>query len=181
MNQAKEINIHLPTGYAADMLVADLVGTDIRVIVLQRVLLHYLRALPEGRQHGVFFLAEEAITHADLSVRIGMAEELWPSLDAVNEPGDTSWSLALMMLTREHSVDRELLPHVAWKLLREARRAGRYKVQVSGEISDPQTVGDQLARCLDVLEGVKSLLTTVGQPIFERVAYCGVGGVLTRI
>jgi hypothetical protein len=164
----RTIQIYLPSGDPRGLRVAELTTSIVRVIEAPRKLLPEFLAMSEARQVGLYMLVGDDQDEGLTSVYIGQTGNVGQRLVEHNKLRDF-WSRALVMVSLTDSLTQTHGLYLEWLSLQEAASAGRYKLENGNTGSKPHTPAPLEADCLDIFETMRTLVTTLGQPVFEKV------------
>lgn len=188
MNAApKTIQIFLPSGDPQGIRVAEITTRIVQAIEVPRSLLQKFAAMDESRQVGVYFLFGQIDEDSDQSVYIGQTGNLAARLNGHNKNKDF-WDRAIVTISRTNSLTQTHALFLEWYCLKACREAGRYPDENGNSGSKPHTPPPLEADCLEIFETTRTLLATLGYPIFdpvvsgdsgadeEKVFYCKASG-----
>ena len=164
----KTIQIFLPGGDPQGIRIAEITTRILQVIEIPRSLLVEFSRMPESEQVGVYFLFGEG-GDAEKKVYIGQTGDLRGRLSAHNREKDF-WARALVVISRTNSLTQTHRIFLEWYCLNECRKAGRYPDENGNSGSKPFTPPPLEADCLEIFDTAKTLLATLGYPIFDPVA-----------
>jgi len=187
----KTIQIFLPGGAPRGIRIAEITTRIVQVIEVPRSLLADFLKMPESNQVAVYFLFGEADEGDNPSVYIGQTGDLRTRLPAHNKSKDF-WQRALVLISRTNSLTQTHALFLEWHCLQAAKKAGRYVDENGNGGSKPHTPAPLEADCHEIFETGRTLLSTLGFPVFEAVAgnpvsdraddvfYCTVTGIEGR-
>lgn len=164
----KTIQIFLPGGDPQGIRVAEITTRILQVIEVPRSLLGEFGKMAESEQVGIYFLFGEG-GDAETKVYIGQTGDLRGRLAAHNREKDF-WERALIVISRTNSLTQTHGVFLEWYCLNQCREAGRYPDENGNSGSKPFTPPPLEADCLEIFDTAKTLLATLGYPIFDRVA-----------
>lgn len=188
MARARTIQIYLPSGDPRGLRVAELTTSIVRVIEVPRSLLADFRLMPESKQVGLYFLFGGDQNGADAAVYIGQSGTLGDRLAQHNSAKDF-WNKALVVVSLTNNFTQTHAAYLEWSSIKAATEAGRYVLENGNAGNKPHTPPPLQADCDDVHDTARTLLATLGFPIFEPIAakpdgakpvelfYCTSGGV----
>jgi len=168
MTGPKTIQIFLPGGDPQGIRVAEITTRIVQVIDVPRSLLGEFFKMPESGQVAVYFLVGEAEDGTSQSVYVGQTGDLKQRLTSHNKDKEF-WQRALVLVSRTNSLTQTHALFLEWHCLQSVRKAGRYSDENSNSGSKPHTPAPLEADCMEVFETGKSLLATLGHPLFESV------------
>ncbi len=169
MNQTpKTIQIFLPGGDPQGIRVAEITTRILQVIEVPRKMLGDFFQMPESSQVGVYFLFGES-EEEEPTVYIGQTGDLKQRLGEHNRKKDF-WESALVVISRTNSLTQTHAVFLEWFAIDANRKAGRYSDKNGNSGSKPHTPPPLEADCLEIFDTAKTLLATLGYPIFAPVA-----------
>lgn len=176
--RARTIQIYLPDGDPRGIRIAELTTSIVRVIEVPRALLSNFQDMPEAEQVGFYFLCGEDDTGA-LRVYIGQSGCVGKRLDTHNSTKDF-WNKALVVVSLTHNMTQTHALFLEWLSIQMAHDSGRYTLENSTMGSKPHTPKPLQADCEDIQDMARTLLATLGFPIFEPIAPQTIAGVVTE-
>ncbi len=169
MNQTpKTIQIFLPGGDPQGIRVAEITTRILQVIEIPRKLLSDFFQMPESSQVGVYFLFGESDENDEPKVYIGQTGDLASCLATHNKKKDF-WERALVVISRTNSMTQTHAVFLEWYCLQACRKAERFADENGNSGSQPHTPAPLEADCLEIFDTAKTLLATLGYPVFEPV------------
>ncbi len=169
MNQTpKTIQIFLPGGDPQGIRVAEITTRILQVIEVPRSLLSQFSQMPESKQVGVYFLFGESDENDEPQVYIGQTGDLGSRLATHNKKKDF-WERALVIISQTNSLTQTHALFLEWHCLQACRKAARYADENGNSGSQPHTPAPLEADCLEIFDTAKTLLATLGYPIFESI------------
>jgi len=169
---AKTIQIFLPSGDPQGIRIAEVTTRIVQVIEVPRILLQDFVKMPECDQVALYFLFGETEDGSQQKVYVGQTGSLRERLMDHNKKKDF-WQRALLLISRTHSLTQTHALFLEWYCIQATRKAGRYADENSNSGSKPHTPAPLEADCLEVFETGRTLLATLGYPIFDPVANAG--------
>jgi predicted GIY-YIG superfamily endonuclease len=168
MNQTpKTIQIFLPGGDPQGIRVAEITTRILQVIEVPRKLLSDFFQMPESNQVGIYFLFGES-EGEEPNVYIGQTGDLSTRLKKHNNTKDF-WERALVVISRTNSMTQTHAVFLEWHCLQACRAAERYADENGNSGSQPHTPAPLKADCLEIFDTAKTLLATLGYPVFDPV------------
>ncbi len=164
----KTIQIFLPGGDPQGIRIAEITTRILQVIEVPRSLLGEFSQMPESSQVALYFLFGET-DDTDQRVYIGQTGDLRARLAAHNR-GKEFWERALIVISRTSSLTQTHGVFLEWYCLNACRTAGRYPDENGNGGSKPHTPAPLEADCLEIFDTAKTLLATLGYPVFDPVA-----------
>ena len=123
--------------------------------------------MPESDQVALYFLIGESADDAP-KVYVGQTGDLRARLANHNQKKDF-WERALVLVSRTDSLTQTHGLFLEWHSLQAIRQAGRYADENGNACSRPHTPAPLEADCLEVFETGRTLLSTLGHPVFDPV------------
>lgn len=168
----KTIQIFLPGGDPQGVRVAELTTRIVQVFEVPRILLPEFFKMPESSQVALYFLTGSEGDGSDPRVYVGQTGDLRTRLADHNQKKDF-WQKALVLISRTNSLTQTHTLFLEWHCLQATKAAGRYVVENGNSGSKPQTPAPLEADCLEIFDTGKTLLATLGFPIFDSVVSTG--------
>ena len=162
----KTIQIFLPHGDPQGIRVAEVTTRTVRAIDMPRKLLPEFARMKESKQVGVYFLFGASDEDERESVYIGQTGDLGKRLvrhDAKKE----FWKKAIVIVSRTDSLTQTHALFLEWHCLQVSREADRYANANGNSGSQPHTPAPLEAECLEIFETAKTLMGTLGYPMFD--------------
>ena len=164
----KTIQIFLPGGDPQEIRIAEITTRIVQVIEVPRSLLQEFLKMPESDQVALYFLFGEAGDGTDPRVYIGQTGDLRGRIVNHNQKKDF-WQRALVLISRTNSLTQTHALFLEWFCLQETKKAGRYADENNNSGSKPHTPAPLEADCLEIFETGRTLLSTLGYPVFDPV------------
>jgi hypothetical protein len=171
----KTIQIFLPGGDPRGIRIAEITTRIMQVIEVPRSLLPDFLAMPESNQVALYFLFGDEGDGSSPSVYIGQTGDLRARLANHNQKKEF-WQRALVWISRTNSLTQTHTLFLEWFCLQESKKAGRYADANGNKGSRPHTPAPLAADCHEIFETGRTLLATLGYPVFEPVAQPGPSG-----
>ena len=163
------IQIYLPGGDPRGIRVAELTTRIVQVLEVPRSLLSDFLKLPESKQVAVYFLVGQGTDAEDPKAYIGQSSDM-PMRFARHNAEKDFWQRALVLISRTQSLTQTHALFLEWFCLTEAKKAGRYVTTNGNSASRPYTPAPLEADCYEIYDTARTLLATLGHPLFEAVA-----------
>ena len=164
----KTIQIFLPGGDPQGIRIAEITTRILQVIEVPRSLLQDFMQMPESKQVGIYFLFGEAEEDDELKVYIGQTGDLGSRLSIHNKKKDF-WERALVVISQTNKLTQTHALFLEWYCLQACKDAGRYADENGNSGSKPHTPAPLEADCLEIFDTAKTLLATLGYPVFDPV------------
>jgi len=162
------IQIYLPGGDPQGIRVAELTTRIVQVFEVPRALLADFLKMPESKQVAVYFLVGQGSDTEDPKAYIGQTSDLPMRLPRHNQEKDF-WQRALVLISKTQSLTQTHALFLEWHCLQEAKRSGRYATTNGNNASRPHTPAPLEADCYEVYDTARTLLSTLGHPLFEPI------------
>lgn len=170
----KTIQIFLPGGDPLGIRTAEITTRIVQLIEVPRSLLQDFLQTPESSQVAVYFLFSRSGDGADSRVYIGQTGDLRTRLAKHNREMDF-WERALVLISRTNSLTQTHALFLEWCSIQATRMAGRYADENGNGGTRPHTPAPLEAECLEIFETSRTLLGTLGYPVFDAVGTAGEG------
>lgn len=164
----KTIQIFLPGGDPRGIRVAEITTRIVQVIEVPRSLLQDFLKMPESDQVALYFLFGEAEDGSEQKVYLGQTGDLRARLVKHNKEKEF-WERALVLISRTNSLTQTHALFLEWHCLQATRKAARYADENGNSGSRPHTPAPLEADCMEIFETGRTLLATLGYPIFDPV------------
>lgn len=188
----KTIQIFLPGGDPQGIRVAELTTRIVQVIEVPRSLLQEFLKMPESNQVALYFLIGESEDAEERRVYVGQTGDLRARLVKHNKEKDF-WQRALVLISRTNSLVQTHGLFLEWHCLQNIRSAGRFVDENGNAGSRPHTPPPMEVDCHEMFDTGRTLLSTLGYPLFdsvtknegggkdEEIFYCTVSGTSGRM
>lgn len=167
-NKGKTIQIYCPTGDPRGLRIAEITTSVPQAIVIPRTELAAGLDRVEISRVGLYLLFGPTDEGTDEQVYIGEADDCAVRLDQHAKDQDKRfWQNAVVIVSAKDALTKahgRLLEHWA---IGEAKKSGRYQVTNGTAPKKPPITEPMEADCADVFEVMRTLLTTLGYPVFE--------------
>lgn len=163
------IQIFLPLGDPRSIRIAEITTRIVQVIEVPRPQLDVFLAMPESDQVAVYFLFGHSDDGAAPRIYIGQTGDLRKRLASHNKDKDF-WQRALVLISRTSSLTQTHGLFLEWQCIQAARQAGRYATENGNAGIKPHTPAPLEADCMEIFDTGRTLLATLGHPLFEPVA-----------
>ena len=163
------IQIFLPLGDPRGIRIAEITTRIVQLIEVPRPQLDVFLAMPESEQVAVYFLFGQSEDGAEPKVYIGQTGDLRKRLASHNKDKDF-WQRALVLISRTGSLTQTHGLFLEWQCIQAARQAGRYVTENGNAGTRPHTPAPLEADCMEIFDTGRTLLATLGHPLFDPVA-----------
>ena len=164
----KTIQIFLPSGDPKGIRTAEVTTRIVQVIEVPRSLIQEFIKMPESDQVALYVLIGNEGDGTAPAVYVGETSDLRNRLASHNQKKDF-WQRALVLISRTNSLTRTHALFLESHCLQAVRTAGRYADQNGTSGSNPYTPAPLRADCLEIFETGRTLLATLGYPLFDPV------------
>lgn len=168
-NRPRTIQIYLPKGEPRGLRLAELTTSIVRVVEVPRTLLDQFLEMPEAAQVGVYLLINDDEDQEYPAVYIGQTGGAGKRL-AEHHKQKEFWNRALVVVSLTNSLTQTHALYLEWLGIKTANEAGRYKVENGTAGSKPHTPAPLEADCQEIFDTLRTLIATLGQPVFEPLA-----------
>lgn len=162
------IQIYLPGGDPRGIRQAELTTRIPQVIEVPRALLADFLKMPESKQVAVYFLVGQGADTEEPIVYIGQTSDMPMRLPRHNQEKDF-WDRALVLISKTNNLTQTHALFLEWHCLQEAKNSGRYITANGNNASRPYTPAPLEADCHEVYDTARTLLSTLGYPLFDPV------------
>lgn len=162
------IQIYLPGGDPRGIRLAEITTRIVQVLEVPRSLLGEFLKMQEAKQVALYFLVQPGSDTDEPKVYIGQSSDMVMRFGAHDKQKDF-WQRALVLISRTHSLTQTHALYLEWLSIQEAKKAGRYVVTNGNGGSRPYTPAPLEADCQEIYDTGRTLLATLGHPIFEPV------------
>ena len=165
----RTIQIFLPGGDPRGIRVAELTTRIVQAIEVPRSLLPDFLKMPESNQVALYFLFGGAEDGSEPRVYVGQTGDLRTRLVSHNKEREF-WERAVVVISSTNSLTQTHALFLEWHCLQASTKAGRYTNENGNSGSKPHTPAPLEADCLEIFETSRTLLATLGYPVFDAVA-----------
>lgn len=165
----RTIQIYLPSGDPRGIRVAELTTSVTRVIEVPRALLNEYLLRPEAKQVGLYFLIGDDDDQDFPPVYIGQTGTTGERLVDHHKKKEF-WNRALVAVSLTNNMTQTHALYLEWLSIQQANEAGRYKAENGNGGCRPHTPAPLEADCQEFFETIRTLIATLGQPVFEPLA-----------
>lgn len=163
------IQIFLPTGDPRGIRVAEITTRIVRVAEVPRSLLSEFCKTPEAQQVGVYLLVGGDADAEVQQVYVGQTGSL-PGRLAQHNQNKEFWNKALVVVSLTNSLTQTHALYLEWLFIKAATTAGRFSIENGNAGAKPYTPAPLEADCQEIYETARTLVTTLGYPVFDPVA-----------
>lgn len=165
----RTIQIHLPKGDPRGLRVAELTTSIVRVTEIPRALLDEFQDTPEAKQVGLYLLINDDEDQDYPAVYIGQTGGVGKRLGEHHKQKEF-WNRALVVVSLTNNLTQTHALYLEWLGIKTANEAGRYKVENGKAGSKLHTPAPLEADCQEIFDTLRTLVATLGQPVFEPLA-----------
>jgi hypothetical protein len=167
---AKTIQIFLPAGDPRGIRIAEITTRIVRVIEIPRSLVGDFLKMREAQQVGVYLLVGGGEGgEAQQQIYIGQSGGVGTRIGQHNQ-GRDFWNKALVLISLTNSLTQTHALYLEWLCLKAAQEAGRFVLENGNAGAKPYTPAPLEADCYEIYETARTLVATLGYPVFEAVA-----------
>ena len=164
----KTIQIFLPGGDPQGIRIAEVTTRIVQVIEIPRSLLGVFLKTPESTQVAVYFLIGKGEEDEEPTVYVGQTGDLRLRLNDHNRKKE--WERVLVLISRTNSLTQTHALYLEWLSIQEIRNAGRFADSNGTGGSKPHTPAPLTAECIEIFDTGRTLLATLGYPLFDALA-----------
>ena len=168
MNQGKTIQIYLPDGNPRSIRIAEITSRTVQATLIPRAKLAEASARTEIRNVGVYYLIGMAEESKLPQLYVGEAEDCVERLKQHNQNKDF-WQWALVITSKTQFFTKTHVKYLEWHSISECKTAGRYSLENGNSPSCPFVPEPVVADLLDNFDTIKTLVATLGYPLFEPI------------
>lgn len=167
----KTIQIYMPDGSPTSIKIAEITTRVIQLVLIPRNKLTMAGQRPEAKGVGVYFLFGKSDTDGKPNVYIGEAENCYERIKQHNRDSKKDfWNTAVVVASKTGSFTKSHVKFLESFFYKEALSNGRFHLE-NGNIPAPSALPEpMIADLMDNFETIKTLLSALGYPIFEKVA-----------
>ncbi|MCE7792207.1 GIY-YIG nuclease family protein [Salipaludibacillus sp. CUR1] len=167
----KTIQIFMPDGSPTSYKIAEITTRIVQLILIPRNKLTEMGNREEVNNVGVYFLFGRGETDNKASVYIGEAENCFERLKQHNRDSNKDfWNVAILAVTKTSSFTKSHVKFLESFCYQEAKKVDRYNVVNGNTPTQSRLSEPMVADLMDNFDTMKTLLSALGYPIFERVA-----------
>jgi hypothetical protein len=166
---AKTIQIYLPTGEPRGIRIADITTRLVLAALIPRSELGIGKSRQELDHPGVYFLFGENEDGAKPVVYIGQTEDVRKRLDSHNKT-KSFWKTAIFCISKSQNFTQAHIRYLEWYCMQQAKEIGRYELD-NGQVppNPPHVPEPMVAELLDIFDTMRTLISTLGYPVFEPI------------
>jgi hypothetical protein len=168
MMTGKTIQIFLPDGNPRSIKIAEITSRTVQAILIPRAKLDDAAKRAELKNVGVYFLIGAADEDTKPTLYVGEAEECLVRLKQQNKQKDF-WNTALVVISKTQYFTKTHIKFLESYCYAEAEKAGRYKLENPTVPTNPYVSESMEADLLDNFDTIKTLVATLGYPIFDQI------------
>lgn len=168
MSLGKTIQIYVPDGNPRSVKIAEITSRTVQIILIPRSKLDYAASRDELNNVGIYFLIDNPDDETTAFLYIGEAEDCLIRLKQQNKAKDW-WNVALVIISKTQYFTKTHIKYLEWYCYSEAEKASRYRLDNSTIPTKPFVSESIEADLLDNFDTIKTLVSTLGYPIFEQI------------
>ncbi|APA84078.1 GIY-YIG nuclease family protein [Paraburkholderia sprentiae WSM5005] len=165
-NRPQTIQIYLPSGDPRGLRVAEITTRIVRVIEIPRSLVSEFATMSEANQVGLYFLLGGTDDGVSPKVYIGQSGNVGTRILQHNQSKDF-WNKALVAVSLTNNLTQTHALFLEWLSIKEAQQASRYQLENGNAGARPHTPAPLEADCHEIHETARTLIATLGHPVFE--------------
>lgn len=170
LNFGKTIQIFMPDGSPSSIKIAEITTRIVQLILIPRNKLAEMGNREEAKNVGIYFLFGKSDTDDKPKVYIGEAENCYDRLKQHNRDSNKDfWNVAIVAVSKTGSFTKSHVKFLESYCYKEMLSIGRYILE-NGNIPTQSSLPEpMIADLMDNFESIKTLLSTLGYPVFDRV------------
>lgn len=169
MSFGTTIQIFLPDGNPRSLKLAEITSRTLQAILIPRAKLAEAKKRQELAQCSIYFLIGASDEDVKPQIYVGEAEDAYSRLNQHNRSKDF-WVSTIAIVSKTHHLTKTHIKYLEWLSYQEAQKVGRY-VLVNANIPSKPFVSEPMEADLrDNFETIKTLVSTLGHPIFDKIA-----------
>ncbi|MBT2728564.1 GIY-YIG nuclease family protein [Bacillus sp. ISL-75] len=166
----KTIQIYMPDGSPTSIKITEITTRIVQLILIPRNKLNEIGQREEVKNVGVYFLFGKSDTDGKTSVYIGEAENCYERLKQHNRDTNKDfWNVAIVAISKTGSFTKAHVKYLESFCYQEALAIGRYKLENGNSPTQSSLPEPMIADLMDNFETIKTLLSALGFPIFEKL------------
>lgn len=168
MNFGKTIQIYLPDGNPRSVKIAEITSRTVQSILIPRLKLDFISQRDELKNVGVYFLIGGTDEDSKPLVYVGEAEDCLVRLKQHNKTKDF-WNNALVIVSKTKYFTKTHIKYLEWFCHEGIKKANRFKLENSSLPNCPYISEPIKADLIDNFETIKTLVSTLGYPLFDKI------------
>ncbi|MBK6328896.1 MAG: GIY-YIG nuclease family protein [Chloroflexi bacterium] len=169
MSFGTTIQIFLPDGNPRSIRLAEITNRTIQAILIPRAKLSEAGKRGELQRCSVYFLIGSSDEDSKPLIYVGEAEDAFNRLKQHNKSKDF-WTTTIAIVSKTQHLTKTHIKYLEWLCYIEAQSTGRYSLENSNIPSRPYVSEPMEADLRDNFETIKLLVSTLGHPIFDKIA-----------
>jgi hypothetical protein len=162
------IQVFLPDGNPRSLKIAEITSRTVQAILIPRAKLDEAAQRPELKNVGIYFLVGASDEDSKPMLYIGEAEECLVRLKQQNKSKDF-WNTAIAVVSKTQHFTKTHIKFLESYCYSEAEKANRFKLENSSVPAKSHVSEPMEADLMDNFETIKTLVATLGFPIFEQI------------
>lgn len=162
------IQIFLPDGNPRGLKLAEITNRTVQALLIPRAKLDEALKRPELKNVGVYFLIGISDDDSKPLLYVGEAEECLARLKQQNKLKDF-WNTGIVVVSKTQHFTKAHIKFLEYYCYFEAEKAGRFKLENSTIPTKSYVPESVEADLMDNFETIKTLVTTLGHPIFDQI------------
>jgi hypothetical protein len=168
VTRAQTIRIFLPSGDPGGIRVATLTTRTVTVVDVPRTLLPEFLKMPESEQVCVYYLVSDDAEGGTPMCYVGRSESFKNRVKD-HDKNKEFWDRALVAVSQTSEWTVTHATYMEQLSISRAKTARRYRTDNNTDGSKPHTPAPTEADCLEFIDTVAVLLTTLGVPVLDPV------------
>jgi hypothetical protein len=170
--EAKTIQIYLPDGQPRGVRIAEITTRIVQALAFPRAQLDAALARDEAGRVALYFLLGQTDEQVRPTVYIGQTEDIPTRMRDHNAKKDF-WQTAIWVTSSTQSFTQAHIRYLEWFSIKTTREAGRFALDNGNEGAEPYVTEPIKADILDAFDTARTLLGTLGYPVFEPLTITG--------
>jgi hypothetical protein len=162
------IRISLPNEDPRGTRIAEIKTRIVQAVNVPRSRLSDFLSMRESDQLSLYFLVGEAEEGSGKQVFVGQSGDLRKRLATHNNEKDF-WQRVIVLTTRTESLTPTHVLFLEILFIQEAKKAGRYVTDNCDNGMKSHIPPPLVADCIEIFETGRTLVTSLGYPLFESV------------
>lgn len=166
--QARTIQIFLPDGNPRGVRLAEITSRTVQVIQVPRAHLEQASQRDELCSVGVYFLVGDLSDGLKPQVYVGEAEDCLVRLKQHHKQKEF-WTNVLIAVSKTQYFTKSHVKFLEWYCHQAIGKAGRFALENSTAPTKPYISESMEADLLDNFDTLKTLVSTLGYPLFDEI------------
>jgi hypothetical protein len=165
---ARTIQIFLPDGNPRGIRLAEITSRTVQVIQIPRAHLEQASGRDELCSVGIYFLVGDVSEGLQPQVYVGEAEDCLARLKQHHKQKEF-WTNVLVAVSRTHYFTKSHVKFLEWYCHQAILKSGRFTLENGSVPTKPYISESMEADLLDNFDTLKTLVSTLGYPLFDEI------------